>query len=432
LATEKFDVIVVGAGPAGTSTALSLARRGLSVLMIERGEFPGAKNMFGGVFYRWPLNELIPNFTELAPIERFITEYRLMMLSPDSGLTVSYRDPSLASPPFNSFTVSRAKFDKWFASVAEEAGVLVACSVTVEDLIKEDGKVVGVRSGPGGEDEAYADVVVAADGVNSNLAVKAGLRGPLRPEQVALGVKEVIDLGVDLIDSRFNVKRNAGVATTVLGVTHGKMGGGFIYTNDSSVSVGIVILLSHLMDLRMEPYAILDEFENHPLIAPMLDGGKRKEYSAHLIPEAGYDSRPRIYTDGLLLVGDAAFLCDLLYFECTNMAVASGIIAAEAIARAKADRDFSARSLRRYEQLLMSHYVMKELRRRRRVPAFFSSNPRLFGAYPTLLNRSVRSILAVDGTTKEEKRKTILRNVRREVGYANLIRDALKMRVLLP
>jgi electron transfer flavoprotein-quinone oxidoreductase len=432
LAAEKFDAIVVGAGPAGTSTALSLARRGFSVLLIERGEFPGAKNMFGGIFYRWPLAELVPDFAQSAPIERFITEYRLMMLSADSAVTISYRDRSFASPPFNSFTVLRSKFDKWFASKAQEAGVLLANSVTVEDLIREDGRVVGVRSGPNKEDEAYADVVVAADGVTSNLAVKAGLRGPLRPDQVAMGVKEIVEMSPELIDSRFNVKRNAGIATTILGSTRGKMGGGFIYTNDNSVSVGIVILLSHLMDLKMEPYVILDEFENHPLISPMLEGGKRKEYSAHLIPEAGYDSRPRSYTDGLLLVGDAAFFCDLLYFECTNMAVASGMIAAEAIAKAKADRDFSAKSLRRYEQMLTSHYVMRELKKRRRVPSFFSHNSRLFGTYPTILNRAIRSILTVDGVSKEEKRTAILRQVRQDVGYAALLKDAWKMRALLP
>lgn len=432
MVSERFDAIVVGAGPAGTSAALAMARKGLNVLLIERGEYPGAKNMFGGLIYRWPLEEIVPKFWEKAPIERFVTEHRYLILSGGSGLTFSFKDLKWGTPPYNSFSVLRANFDKWYASQAEEAGVLLATSSTVTDLIWDEKQVVGVRAGERSGNEVYGDVIVAADGVNSRLGVKAGLRKVCTPQNVALGVKEIFELPSETIESRFNLQRNQGTALLALGVTRGMMGGGFIYTNRQSLSVGLVIPLDHLMKLKIEAYQLLDEFEAHPIIAPLIDGGRAKEYSAHLIPESGYYGIPQLFTDGFLLAGDAAFLCDVQYFEGTNMAMLSGLLAAETVIEAKKKGDFTTRTLSRYSERLNSSYAVKELYRRRNVPKFLGGNPRLFGTYPEVLNRAIGELLSMDGKPKETKRKAVLKDIRKRVGYLRLIRDVLGSRSMLP
>ncbi len=427
---EKFDAIVVGAGPAGTTAALTMAREGMKVALLEKGEYPGAKNVFGGVLYRWPLEDIIPKFWETAPLERQIVDQRFMVMSKDSGLLMSFKVDGKNKAPYNGYTAIRAKFDRWYASRAEEAGVLLATSVAVDDVIAENGKVVGVRAGQGAENELYADVVIGADGVNSNVAVKAGLRNPPDPDEVALGVKEVIELPSETIEARFNLRRGEGTRMETVGCTHGKMGGGFIYTNSNTLSIGVVILLSHLMELKMKPYTLLDEFKSHHMIEPLIAGGKAKEYSAHLIPEAGYDRLPRLYGDGVMIAGDAAYLCS--YPEGTNLAMASGMLAGKAALHAKKNHDYSANSLSAYQKMLSDTYVMKEMKRKSASHKQLVKNPRLFGIYPDLVSELLADMLHIDGESKSLKHKRAIKKVREKVGLLNAIRDAYTTRGMAP
>ncbi len=429
-AEGKFDAIVVGAGPAGTTAALTMARGGMKVVLLERGEYPGAKNVFGGVLYRWPLEEIIPKFWEAAPLERQIVDHRFMVMSKDSGLLLSFKVDGRGKAPYNGYTAIRAKFDKWYASKAEEAGVTLATSAVVDDIIMKDGKVVGVRAGAGAENELYANLVIATDGVNSGLAVKAGLREPPSPNQVALGVKEVVELPAETIEARFNLRKGEGIRMETMGCTHGKMGGGFVYTNANSLSVGVVILLSHLMDLKMKPYDLLDEFKAHPLIEPLIEGGKAKEYSAHLIPEAGYKGVPRLYRDGMMIAGDAAYLCS--YPEGTNLAMASGMLAGKAALYAKKNNDFSAKALSVYQEMMNESYVIKEMKRKDSSHTAMLSNPRLFGLYPDLINEILADMLHVNGELKTAKHKRAKSKFREKVGLLRALRDAYSTRGMAP
>jgi electron transfer flavoprotein-quinone oxidoreductase len=431
LGREKFDAIVVGAGPAGTTAALMMAKAGLSVALLERGDYPGAKNMYGGAIYRWPLELVVPDFVDKAPIERRIVDHRLMILSKNSGLTLSFKDLGFAQPPYNAFTTLRAKFDRWYASLAEEAGALLLTSVNVTDLIWKDKKIIGVKSGEGSENELYGDIVIAADGASSKLAIKAGLKQPLNPKDVALGVKEILEIDSKIIESRFNLGKKEGVAIQVLGVTNGMMGGGFVYTNQNSLSVGVVILLEHLMKLKTRPYNLLDEFKSHPIIASLIEGGEPKEYSAHLIPEAGYYGIPKLYTDGLMVVGDAASLTSSIYQEGVNMAIASGVYAGKTAIKAKEIEDYSSKTLSYYEGLLKSSYVIKELYQLKDLQKIFRNNPRLFGLYPDLINYAMRELLSMDGELKKVKRKRIMRKMRQRVGFLNLLLDLIKARKII-
>jgi electron transfer flavoprotein-quinone oxidoreductase len=428
---EKFDAIVVGAGPAGTTSALIMAKAGLSVALLERGDYPGAKNMYGGAIYRWPLELIIPDFAEKAPIERRIVDHRFMILSKSSGFNFSFKNLGFAQPPYNAFTTLRAMFDLWYAKLAEEAGALLATSVSVTDLIWDGKKVVGVKAGKGSENELYGNIVIAADGANSKLATQAGLRHPLRPEEVALGVKEILELDRRIIESRFNLREDEGVAIQVLGVTHGMMGGGFIYTNKNSLSIGSVVLLEHLIKSKIRPYDLLDEFKSHPLIEPLIEGGEPREYSAHLVPESGYYGIPKLYTDGLMVVGDAASLTSSIYQEGVNMAIESGIYAAKAAIKAKELGDYSSKTLSYYENLLRSSYVMKELYQLRDLPKIFRDNPRLFSIYPDLINYAMKELLSMDGELRRVKSKKIIKMIRQRVGFSKLLLDLIKARKII-
>jgi electron transfer flavoprotein-quinone oxidoreductase len=186
--------------------------------------------------------------------------------------------------------------------------------------------------------------------VNSFLAQKAGLaRRPIEPSEMALAVKEIIALPREVIDERFAVRDGEGVTIEVYGsVTRGTAGYGFIYTNREGLSVGIGALISDLMRTKITPDDLLEGFKQHPLVARLIEGGAAQEYSAHAIPEGGYGAMPNLYGDGVLVAGDAAMMVNGLHREGSNLAMTAGRLAGEAVIRAKARGDLSARGLAVY------------------------------------------------------------------------------------
>src|SRR5512135_789636 len=285
---EKFDAIVVGAGPSGNAAAYTLAKAGLSVLQLERGEAPGSKNVQGAILYSDALEKLIPDFRDDAPLERHIIEQRMWVLDDESYIGTHFRSDEFNKPPYNRYTIIRAKFDKWFSKKVREAGALVINETTVTELLRDaSGKVIGVRTDRAGGD-LHADVVILADGVNSTLARKAGFRAEIEPKHVALAVKETHFLPRETIESRFNVHKGEGVVIEMLGkITQGMMGTGFLYTNNESITIGVGCMLSDFKKERISPYLLMEKMKAHPAIKPMIEGGEMKEYTAHLIPEGG-------------------------------------------------------------------------------------------------------------------------------------------------
>ena len=151
-----------------------------------------------------------------------------------------------------------------------------------------------------------ADVVIAADGVNSILAQKAGLAKMFAPHQVATGVKQIIELPAQTINERFQLAGNNGAARLFVGdCSKGMQGGGFLYTNKSSVSLGLVINVGELQRSQVKLCDLMEDFRSNPHIAPLIEGGEVAEYSAHLVPEAGLAMMPQLYGDGMIVVGDA-------------------------------------------------------------------------------------------------------------------------------
>ena len=404
--SEHFDVIVVGAGPAGSAAALVTARAGLKVLLIERGEYPGAKNVSGAVLYGSAiLHQLIPNWWEQAPVERHVTRRELALLSPTTSVSLDFQSvaPSYVDPPFNGFTVLRPKFDRWFAEQAEAAGAFVLNGTVVDDVLREKDQIAGVRTRREAGD-IQGDVVIACDGVNSWLARKVGLQRQLRTHELALGVKEVVGLDESVIRERFHLTGSAGMAREYIGdVTGSVHGGAFLYTNHNSLSLGVISQLSSLVEQKQRPYDLLEGFKAHPSVAPLVRGGTLREYSAHLIPEAGYSMIPKLFTNGMMVAGDAAGLClsTGIYIEGINYAIQSGRAAGDAAIAACERRDFSRDTLSNYLELLRKRHVAGDFHAYRHAPDFVNSE-RLQNLYPELAARGSEALFRVDGNRKRK------------------------------
>ncbi|MFQ7724766.1 MAG: FAD-dependent oxidoreductase, partial [Adlercreutzia sp.] len=275
MSDADFDIIVVGSGCAGAVAAYVAASAGKSVLVVERGNYAGAKNMTGGRIYSHSLKEVLPDFEAEAPLERKITHERIAMLNSDSEMTIDFTSPVLAEKGKDSYSVLRGPFDQWLAEKAEEAGAEYICGIAVEELLKDEaGKVVGIRAG---EDEITAQVVIVAEGTNTLLSERCLGNPRPAPHQMAVGIKEVFELPAGVIEDRFLLPEGEGAAMLFVGdCTHGKVGGGFLYTNKDSISLGLVATISTTADGGNDTpvYQMLEDFKNHPAVAPIIRGAK--------------------------------------------------------------------------------------------------------------------------------------------------------------
>ncbi|WP_248928286.1 FAD-dependent oxidoreductase [Paenibacillus hamazuiensis] len=420
---EKFDCIVVGAGPAGIACAYELGKAGVNVLLLERGEYPGSKNVMGGVLYRKMMEDVIPEFYKEAPLERHIVEQRFMMLDKESAVTIGYKGLEWAQEPYNNFTVLRAKFDQWFAQKAVEQGALLVCETVALECIVENGRVVGVRTDrPDGD--LYADVVVLADGVNSLLAKSLGFHKEFKPDEVALATMEIVKLDRKVIEDRFGLEGDQGCTIELFGdATKGILGTGFLYTNKDTLSIGVGTLLSGLIKHKIKPYELLEYVKNHPMVRPYLQGGEPQEYLAHLIPEGGYYSMPKVVGSGVLVVGDAAQLVNAIHREGSNMAMTSGRLAAETVVMAKQLGDFSEAVLDQYRIRLMESFVGKDLVKYKDATHHFDKFPQYFDQYIPMMNRAASQMFTVDGSSKREKQKKIWDDLGSFKDKAKIVRD---------
>ncbi len=421
--SEMFDVVVVGAGLAGASAALTAAAGGLSVLVIERGEYVGSKNMTGGMLLAQVLEEVVPEYWKDAPLQRPIEHHRIMMTSDDKSFMVDFGNSGFLAPPFNGFSVLRQQFDEWLVGKAKDAGALVITGTVVDDLLYEGDRVVGVKTRRD-DGDVRAKVVILADGVNSLLSQKAGLRSELRPHDIGLGLKELIAFPAETINERFGVTGNAGAAYAVIGdFARGIPGGGFVYTNKESVSIGLVGQPQAVADQKVTPDDVLERFKAKPEIARLIEGGRLMEYSAHLIPEGGLASMPTLFKSGVLVAGDAAGFCvnTGILLMGMNLAIASGKNAGETAVHACKQGDFSASTLSHYVSLMEKGIALSAMKTYRRAPEFLSS-PRLFDQYPDIVNNLMARMVTV-GPKPHDSAMTIARSELGKVRIIDLLRD---------
>ncbi|HWE69542.1 MAG TPA: FAD-dependent oxidoreductase [Acidimicrobiales bacterium] len=391
-----FDAVVVGAGPAGSATALALARAGRSVALVERGPFPGSKNVYGGVVYGRVLDAVVPEWWTEVPVERWVVRRSTMMMTPTQSVSVDYRSAAWGEAPYNGMTTLRSRFDSWLAHKAVEAGAVLVTSTVATHLLRDSaGRVVGVQTDRE-QGQLWARVVVACDGVNSFLAKEAGLLPAADASHHTLGVKEVLGLPRSVIDERFGLRGDEGVDIEMLGCTRGIPGGGFLYTNAETVSLGVVLSLTHLAEAKVRPEELIADLKAHPSVAPYLRDATLREYSAHLIPEGGYDTMPVMAADGMLVAGDAAgmTLAAGIWLEGVNFAIGSGLAAGRAVDRAITAGDCSASGLASYRADLESQFVLADHKRLRQAPGLVLSE-RVQQRYPGLICDLVEGMFTV-------------------------------------
>ena len=434
LEERDFDVIVVGCGCAGAIAAYVAAKKGKSVLVVERGEYAGAKNMTGGRIYVHSLRRVLDDYAEgdvdwdEIPFERKITHERIAMMEPEGSTTIDYTGESLGRDGQESYSVLRGVFDQWLMELCESAGCEVIPGIAVEDLVKDGNRVVGVRAG---EDEITAQVVVIAEGVNSMLTERC--LGQPRPAayEMAVGIKEVFELDERAVEDRFLTPEGEGAAMLFVGdCTHGVVGGGFMYTNRNSVSLGLVATISEIAKADTTIYQAMADFKEHPAVAPIIRDARMVEHSGHMVSEGGFDMVPEYVFDGALVVGDAAMLCMNLGYQVRGMdlAVESGRLAAEAACEAIDVEDVSKAGLARYRAKMESSFVMRDLQTFSKWPATMEHWNRMFTDYPKMVGEVFDAMFVVDGRPQLPLRKRIMPIVKQRgvLALFGEIRRALK------
>ncbi|MEX1062222.1 MAG: FAD-dependent oxidoreductase [Balneolaceae bacterium] len=434
---EKFDCIIVGAGVAGLAAAMTLARQNMKFLVIEKGEFPGAKNVSGGVLWGHDLARIVPGYWEdrEGGWERFINHRRLTFLDKESSFSIDFKSGHFEQTPYSGVVVLRSRFDRWLAGKVEEAiaesdypvDSFIATNILVEELLSEGDRIVGIRTG---EEKFYADSVILAEGVNNLLTRQSGLQNTYVPaDHMLTGVKEIIQFDRPVLENRFQLNGLSGLSNEFAGfATRGIEGGGFLYTNRDTISIGLVLGLRELREKGMKPHDILNDFKAHTVIRDMISGGEVVEYSAHVVSSGDKRVIPdKLYKDGLLVCGEAANLLMNAGKAIQGMdyAMRSGIIAADTVCRAKKKQDYSSAVLKGYQDELESSYVMQDINNFQEA-VHLLHNPLMYRKMPNLINHFGRKFFTITDTPAMKARHIFRESVREHASWLDIIKIGIK------
>jgi len=431
----KVDAVVVGAGPAGISAALAIKRGGKNVVVIERSEKAGTKNMFGGAVYLNSIKSILPETYKDAPYERFITGHTFSFFTNEGSTDIKsadYEDKTTA-------TVLRPKFDAWLAEQAKKEGVFFAPKTLVKRLIMKDDAVIGVETEL---EKFYAPVVILADGVNSLLSRQIGLRREYFPKDMVLSVKETLKLDKNVLEERFNLEKGSdegamfeffGTLENTPQYQDGKENGknpktpfaiGFLYTFKDSVSIGIGVSLEDLCDMKIKPHELLEQFKAQKTVKRKIEGAEICEYSAHLIPEGGFNNLQKLYASGVMVAGDAAGLLNSAHFEGTNFAIESGRLAGRTAVIALNLGNADESVLKIYEDKLKKSFVMKDMKSYRNVvETLYRRKKSVLKYYPQKMAEVMKIFTKVDNVPKSKKIRGFIKNTLTERSLVELFRD---------
>jgi electron-transferring-flavoprotein dehydrogenase len=382
----EYDVVVVGAGPAGLSAAIRIKQLSpeTSVCVLEKGSEVGAHILSGAVIDPIALNELFPDWQERgAPLKTKVTQDRFYVLGPQGAL----RMPNFMMPPLmnnhGNYAISLGNFCRWLAQQAESLGVEIYPGFAASEVLYNDqGAVRGVVAGVMGLDkdgkpgpdyqpgmELVGKYVFIAEGVRGSLAKQLinhfNLSDSKEPQKFGLGMKELWEVKPE--------NHHLGQVTHTMGWPLGtKTGGGsFMYhLEDNLVSIGFVVHLNYA-NPHLYPYMEFQRFKHHPLIAKVLQGGRRVAYGARAITEGGLQSVPKLTFPGGALIGCSAGFVNVPRIKGSHNAMKTGMLAAEAAVAALAEGR-SADALTAYETAYENSWVYQDLKKVKNVKPMWS------------------------------------------------------------
>ncbi|ADX86449.1 FAD-dependent oxidoreductase [Saccharolobus islandicus] len=400
------DIVIAGGGLAGLSAAITANREGLSTIVLERGEYSGSKNVSGGRMYVHALSQLFPDALERAPLERPVTKETYEIYC-EEGKKITF---SFQHKTKNSYTILRAKFDQWLAKEAENEGVLISYTTLISNARREKDYVV-IETNRG---ELKAPLVIDAGGITAPVSRFLGVK-KLEPKTLMLGVKEVLDIKPE-------IPENEGEARTIMGLIGNLKGGGFVYTNKDTLSIGVTIKVESLYNSSIPSHEIVERFRESLGLS-----GNILEYSAHLIPYYGYDKIGKIHDKNLILVGDAAgfLINDGFNIRGMDLAIGSGIIAGKAAKKIKELNDYSRTDI--YYEMLKESFVLKDMKTALRSFSVLSEEE-VFTKYPKVICNVLGKLFTVTGDGKERPINVLLQESKSEnVNTTKMLSDLMRL-----
>jgi electron transfer flavoprotein-quinone oxidoreductase len=382
------------------------------------------------------LAKLVPDYwDEDAGWDRYINHRRLTFMDEQSAFSIDFKSSHFNKTPYTGVVVLRSKFDRWLADKVQKAidasdyamDSFIATNILVEEVLIEDGKAVGIRTG---DEKFYADSVIIAEGVNNLLTRQAGLQDKYVPaDHILTGVKEIIRFDQNVLEDRFQLSGKSGMSNEFVGfATDGVEGGGFLYTNKDTLSVGLVLGLKDLRDKGRKPHDILNIFKQHPVITDMIEGGEVVEYSAHVVSSGDKRLMPeKLYKSGLVVCGEAANLLMNAGKAIQGMdyAMRSGILAAEVIVDAKQANDFSEASMKKYQDALQDSYVMKDINNFQDA-VHLLHDPAMSQKMPNLICDFGRNFFSIKNEPTKKARHMLSSSVKKHSSYWELMKISLK------
>ena len=368
----EYDIVIVGAGPAGSAAALKAASEGKKVLVIERGPEPGSKNVSGAEVRK---NYVESVFGEGMPYERNVDTIKFSLYDKKKPVNIEFHPEGLV-------TTGRLKFDKWLSSVAENAGATVIPKTTALKLNWDNGIAKSLTTDRG---DVAAKSFILAEGVNALVSMESGINQDWTPENSVQGVKMVYSIKKGDLNSIFGLPDDDTGMTWRM-VMSDPLVAGFMYTYKDSLAVGIGSPIRGLLDRKIRPEKLLDDFLEATGIAEKVKGYSLREYSAKVIPEGGFPES-RVGKGNVYLCGDAIGLVDPLSFDGITPAIASGTLAGEAAVK-NYNRDV-------YKYNLMKHPEISKIAKERKLEAEFMAGNKA-GEYIQMVSSMLESWAAGD------------------------------------